>query len=72
MFSAIEELKRSFACDYRGPGADGLKETLTVYNKKFHEKGGMTYYAKFISLVQSSGTGKTRTIIEVFLFLLYC
>ena len=47
---------------YRGTAVDGLRHTLETYDRKFD---GGKYYAKYASVVQSSGTGKTKTVVEV-------
>ncbi|KAF8606159.1 hypothetical protein BDV93DRAFT_542906 [Ceratobasidium sp. AG-I] len=54
-------LSRSFKQAYYGAAIDGLYEYLEGCDQKYGDK----YYAKFCSIVQSSGTGKTRTIIEL-------
>ncbi|KAG8217213.1 hypothetical protein J3R82DRAFT_5298, partial [Butyriboletus roseoflavus] len=53
---------------YRGAAVDGFYEYL-MHNEKLFKKNevapGPGYYAKFCSIVQSSGTGKSRVLTEV-------
>ncbi|KAF7791508.1 hypothetical protein EIP86_002524 [Pleurotus ostreatoroseus] len=65
-------LAASFRDIYQGRGADGLYEFIYEMDKRYRTSAvgtGQTssgkYYAKFISVVQSSGVGKTRTIFEL-------
>ncbi|KAF9232755.1 hypothetical protein BU15DRAFT_67188 [Melanogaster broomeanus] len=57
-----QELARSFNTTYRGGALDAFVEYLENNQRKF-EQG--KYYGKFCSIVQSSGTGKTRLMLEV-------
>ncbi|KAF9232686.1 hypothetical protein BU15DRAFT_67236 [Melanogaster broomeanus] len=57
-----QELVRSFNTTYRGGALDAFVEYLENNQRKF-EQG--KYYGKFCSIVQSSGTGKTRLMLEV-------
>ncbi|KAG8213429.1 hypothetical protein J3R82DRAFT_11939, partial [Butyriboletus roseoflavus] len=52
---------------YKGRAVDALCEYLERNHRKFADPTARGYYARFCSIVQSSGTGKTRTMIEVFL-----
>jgi hypothetical protein len=59
-------LYNSFVRPYVGKAVDGFYEYLKNNDMKFAgngEKG--PYYAKFCSIVQSSGTGKSRLMTEV-------
>jgi hypothetical protein len=51
-----------FQQDYHGMAVDAFLEYLKDNEEKYR-KG--TYYAKFCSIVQSSGTGKSRLLCEV-------
>ncbi|KAG0702724.1 hypothetical protein DFH29DRAFT_920145 [Suillus ampliporus] len=59
-------LYNSFVRPYVGNAVDGFYEYLKNNNDKFRG-GGFTrpYYAKFCSIVQSSGTGKSRLMTEL-------
>ncbi|KAG2141144.1 uncharacterized protein EDB93DRAFT_639299 [Suillus bovinus] len=56
----------SFVRPYVGKAVDGFYEYLKNNDMKFTD-GGMQrpYYAKFCSIVQSSGTGKSRLMTEL-------
>jgi hypothetical protein len=56
------DITRGFQQNYRGVAVDGFLEYLRDNEKKFREG---TYYGKFCSIVQSSGTGKSRLLCEV-------
>jgi hypothetical protein len=62
-------LKRAFhETPYIGHSVRLLVETLTDYNHLFTVgpvDKSKAYYAKFISIVQSSGLGKTKLIYQV-------
>lgn len=69
-----ERLAESFQQEYRGLGVHGLYEFVGEMDKRYEQAvvgikeqaySQRAYYAKFISVVQSSGVGKTRTIFEV-------
>ncbi|KAG2099584.1 uncharacterized protein F5147DRAFT_814009 [Suillus discolor] len=64
--SSQDFLYDSFVRPYVGKAVDGFYEYLKKSNMKFRG-GGMhrPYYAKFCSIVQSSGTGKSRLMIEL-------
>ncbi len=47
---------KSWKGSFRGSSADNLHEILKAYTKK----PGNEYYARYVSIVQSSGTGKSR------------
>ncbi|KAF8606195.1 hypothetical protein BDV93DRAFT_604711 [Ceratobasidium sp. AG-I] len=51
----------SFTQAYSGTAVDGLYKFLEKCNQSYTNK----HYAKFCSIAQSSGTGKTRTIVEL-------
>ena len=57
-----KRLREGFQDPYHGRGVDGLYEHLTEADSRWPED---SYYGKFISVAQSSGAGKTRTIFEV-------
>ncbi|KAG8218179.1 hypothetical protein J3R82DRAFT_3735, partial [Butyriboletus roseoflavus] len=50
---------------YRGAAVDGFHEYLTHNENQFKSVDDPRYYAKFCSIVQSSGTGKSRMLTEV-------
>ncbi|KAG1801836.1 hypothetical protein EV424DRAFT_1559220 [Suillus variegatus] len=54
----------SFVRPYVGKAVDGFYEYLKNNNMEFRGPRG-PYYAKFCSIVQSSGTGKSRLMIEL-------
>ncbi|KAG2339329.1 hypothetical protein BDR05DRAFT_624804 [Suillus weaverae] len=59
-------LYESFVRPYIGKAVDGFYEYLENNNMKFKGSGlERPYYAKFCSIVQSSGTGKSRLMTEV-------
>ncbi|KAG2116779.1 hypothetical protein DEU56DRAFT_984909 [Suillus clintonianus] len=61
-----EFLYNSFYRPYLGKAVDGFYEYLKDNNIKFKGVGAhMPYYAKFCSIVQSSGTGKSRLLTEL-------
>ncbi|KAG0697370.1 hypothetical protein DFH29DRAFT_946530 [Suillus ampliporus] len=56
----------SFVRPYVGNAVDGFYEYLKTNNNKFRGGGFTTsHYAKFCSIVQSSGTGKSRLMTEL-------
>ncbi|KAI9566688.1 hypothetical protein HD554DRAFT_2174105 [Boletus coccyginus] len=55
----------SFGAKYRGAAVDGFYEYLTRNEKLFKTVSNPKYYARFCSIVQSSGTGKSRTLTEL-------
>jgi len=59
-----DRLYGSFVRPYVGEAVDGFFDYLTSNNKKFSESS-RPYYGKFCSIVQSSGTGKSRLLTEV-------
>ncbi|GBE88894.1 hypothetical protein SCP_1403020 [Sparassis crispa] len=61
--AALDYLINPFKTPYVGAAVDGLYEYLRENNRKFHREGG--HYGKFCSIVQSSGSGKSRTMIEL-------
>jgi len=53
---------------YRGRAVEAFKSYLTANCKRFADgepKTNLSYCAKYCSIVQSSGTGKSRLITEV-------
>ncbi|KAI6135505.1 hypothetical protein EV401DRAFT_2192055 [Pisolithus croceorrhizus] len=66
--SRTDLLHRAFVSPYRGKAVDAFCEYLEQNNKKFdlyEPDGTPQYYGKFCSIVQSSGTGKSRLLLEV-------
>ncbi|KAH7928223.1 hypothetical protein BV22DRAFT_216556 [Leucogyrophana mollusca] len=59
------DLHKSFIRPFLGAAVDGLYEYLTNNNTKFSNPDSNPHYAKFCSIVQSSGTGKSRLVIEL-------
>ncbi|KAG9076454.1 hypothetical protein FRC06_009499 [Ceratobasidium sp. 370] len=53
-----------FKSQYNGPAAAELHQHLGELHSEFVSHEGR-YYAKYCSIVQSSGTGKSRTLIEL-------
>ncbi|KAI9566675.1 hypothetical protein HD554DRAFT_2174092 [Boletus coccyginus] len=64
-----QKLSGSFGAKYRGAAADGFYEYLTHNEKLFKTVNNPKFYAKFCSIVQSSGTGKSRMLTEFFIAL---
>lgn len=62
--TGTSELAKGFRQHYRGDAAKGFLEYLKDNEKKWREPVNQ-YYGKFCSIVQSSGTGKTRLLFEV-------
>ncbi|KAI9464849.1 hypothetical protein HD554DRAFT_2315779 [Boletus coccyginus] len=60
-----QKLSGSFGAKYRGAAADGFYEYLTHNEKLFKTVNNPRFYAKFCSIVQSSGTGKSRMLTEL-------
>ncbi|THU90512.1 hypothetical protein K435DRAFT_257406 [Dendrothele bispora CBS 962.96] len=60
----VGHLKKSMACKFEGESAQALFNYLTRCRKQFLGPGER-YYAKFISVCNSSGTGKTRTVLQL-------
>ncbi|KAI9462598.1 hypothetical protein HD554DRAFT_2330393 [Boletus coccyginus] len=60
-----QKLSGSFGAEYRGAAADGFYEYLTHNEKLFKTVNNPRFYAKFCSIVQSSGTGKSRMLTEL-------
>lgn len=60
-----DKLYGSFVRQYIGEAVDSFFDYLTSNNKKFFEKPSRPYYGKFCSIVQSSGSGKSRLLTEV-------
>ncbi|KAG1769565.1 hypothetical protein EV702DRAFT_1271245, partial [Suillus placidus] len=59
-------LYESFVRPYIGKAVDGFYEYLKSNNDMFRASGlDRPYYAKFCSIVQSSGTGKSRLMTEL-------
>ncbi|QRV82491.1 hypothetical protein RhiJN_10506 [Ceratobasidium sp. AG-Ba] len=57
-----QDLAGAFTSEYDRGAESALYNYLTRCNKEFRESN---YYGKFCSVVQSSGTGKSRTLIEL-------
>ncbi|KAI9464839.1 hypothetical protein HD554DRAFT_2174896 [Boletus coccyginus] len=60
-----QKLSGSFGAEYRGAAADGFYEYLTHNEKLFKTVNNPRFYAKFCSIVQSSGTGKSRMLTQL-------
>jgi hypothetical protein len=60
-----DRLYGSFVRPYIGEAMDSFFDYLTSNNKKFSQKLSSPYYGKFCSIVQSSGSGKSRLLTEV-------
>ncbi|KAK7453180.1 hypothetical protein VKT23_011862 [Stygiomarasmius scandens] len=58
----IGALKESMAEPFRGSSAYALSEYLTDCHQRFATG---SFYARFLSICNSSGTGKTRAILEL-------
>ena len=59
-------LQQAFTQNYHGKAIDGIIEYLEKNNRLFSDSNlSKRYYGKFCSIVQSSGTGKSRLMIEV-------
>ncbi|KAH7884823.1 hypothetical protein F5I97DRAFT_2039899 [Phlebopus sp. FC_14] len=58
------ERQKSFMNPFRGRATDGFYQYLT-YNNELFCREERRYYGKFCSVVQSSGTGKSRLITEL-------
>ncbi|KAI6107521.1 hypothetical protein EDD16DRAFT_1898820 [Pisolithus croceorrhizus] len=68
MESGIDLLHRAFVAPYRGKAVDAFCEYLERNDKMFglyEPDGTPRYYGKFCSIVQSSGTGKSRLLLEL-------
>lgn len=63
----LRRLEVSFRGEYMGNAVDGLYKYLKNNTKLINNTimSEEQYYGKFCSIVQSSGTGKSRTMIEV-------
>ena len=60
-----DRLYGSFVRPYIGEAVDGFFDYLTSNNEEFSQKLSSPYYGKFCSIVQSSGSGKSRLLTEV-------
>ncbi|KAF9239620.1 hypothetical protein BU15DRAFT_74474 [Melanogaster broomeanus] len=60
-----QSLARSYNTKYRGGALDAFVEYLENNQRKFEQTEQRKYYGKFCSIVQSSGTGKTRLMLEL-------
>ncbi|KAI6115032.1 hypothetical protein EDD17DRAFT_1827054 [Pisolithus thermaeus] len=61
-------LYKAFTSPYHGQAVDAFLKYLEHNNKEFHyriEGNPSNYYGKFCSIVQSSGTGKSRLLFEL-------
>jgi len=65
-----DRLYGSFGRPYIGEAVDGFFDYLASNNKKFSEAERL-YYGKFCSIVQSSGSGKSRLLTEVSLMSMF-
>ncbi|THU94224.1 hypothetical protein K435DRAFT_860761 [Dendrothele bispora CBS 962.96] len=63
----VQILSNSMAAPFRGKSAQALFNYIKKCQSKFTHTGPSrtNYYAKFISVCNSSGTGKTKTILEL-------
>ncbi|QRV97659.1 hypothetical protein RhiJN_25678 [Ceratobasidium sp. AG-Ba] len=62
--TAPNSFANMFKRPYIGEAANILYDYLTILNKDFSEQTGI-YYSKQVFILQSSGTGKSRTLIEL-------
>ncbi|KAI6043608.1 hypothetical protein EDC04DRAFT_2890753 [Pisolithus marmoratus] len=65
--------RKAFTAPYRGKAVDAFCQYLEQRNKKFDPYGpgrAPKYYDKFCSIIQSSGTGKSRLLLEVHPFII--
>lgn len=63
-----DTLHRAFIAPYHGNAVDAFHEYLEINNKKFahgSDDGPPKYYGKYCSIIQSSGTGKSRLMLEL-------
>jgi hypothetical protein len=60
----LNMLRNGFTSVYLGRAVEAFLEYLKRNNQAFHLAGKEMYYGKFCSIVQSSGTGKTRLMLE--------
>lgn len=58
-------LYQAFYQPYRGNAVDAFYGYLEANDKRFTDPDLPSHYARFCSIVQSSGTGKSRLMIEV-------
>ncbi|KAH7884939.1 hypothetical protein F5I97DRAFT_1300844 [Phlebopus sp. FC_14] len=61
----LDALRKGLSATYRGPAVNAFCEYLNQNHQAFYEGGNERYYGKFCSIVQSSGTGKTRLMLEL-------
>lgn len=54
-------LMEAFTREFRGKGFSWMEKGLERYNEMYNER----HYGKTIAVVQSSGTGKSRTLAEM-------
>jgi hypothetical protein len=54
-----------FLAPYIGGAVNTFYEYLTGNNWRFLADPTMPYYGKFVSIIQSSGTGKSRLLLKV-------
>ena len=61
--------EKAFQTPFVGRSVDALYELLFLYEKSFRagnaDRNLKTYYARYFPIIQSSGTGKTKTVLEV-------
>ena len=60
----------AFARPFVGSSVDALYEVLCTYERRFTEENirrsaNKLYYARYFPIIQSSGTGKTKLVLEV-------
>ncbi|KAI6117977.1 hypothetical protein F5141DRAFT_593591 [Pisolithus sp. B1] len=61
-----DPLHRAFTSPYHRKAVDAFCEYLEQNNKEFSADLIPKYYGKFCSIVQSSGTGKSRLLLELY------
>ena len=62
--SQLNVLREALTSPYRGCAPDAFYEYLAENNAAFDVGRVRRYHGKFCSIVQSSGTGKTRLMLE--------
>lgn len=61
----VDLLHRAFTSPYHGKAVDAFCEYLERNNEEFGKSVTPKYCGKFCSIVQSSGTGKSRLLLEL-------
>ena len=59
----IKALQQQWSSNYVGQSLDALKDKLKRYHRCFEHNEGL--YARIMSIIQSSGTGKSRLVNEL-------